>query len=88
MRTIHDHTIRLAVETIEVMQAYWQETDPDFDAVLPYLIRRMKDVGADYPPAMWPQLVEMNYLTVKLVMQGFTEVNEMPGDRCLSSLLH
>lgn len=73
--TMHDFTTNQAVAVIDQIQAIWQEQDPDFQTVLPFLKIQMAEIGRNYQPAMWPQLMEMNYRLIKLVLQSISESN-------------
>ncbi len=88
MSTVHDFTINQSAAMIETMQAHWQECDPDFKAALPYLMEFMAEIAREYPPTLWPQLLDMNYRAVKMVLQGFTELSKATDGQRLSSLLH
>lgn len=73
--TMRDFTINQSVAVIEQMQALWQEQDPDFQVALPFLKIQMAEIGSNYQPALWPQLMEMNYRLIKQVFQSIAESN-------------
>lgn len=85
--TMQDFTINQSVTVIEQMQALWQEQDPDFQVVLPFLKIQMAEIGSNYPPALWPQLMEMNYRLIKQVFQSLDEYTELVKE-AESSTLH
>ena len=54
-----------AVEAVQQMQNKWQSNDPDFPAILPHLQPMMTEIGRSYPPALWPQLLDLQYKALK-----------------------
>ena len=69
-----------AVSTIEGMQANWKKLDPDYAAILPHLRDQMDEIGKKYPARMWPEIVEMQYKTLKraLVAASANRPNTQP----------
>jgi DNA-binding transcriptional regulator of glucitol operon len=53
------------VASVEQLQENWQRNDPDFPAILPHLQPLMAEIGSKYPPALWPQLLELQYKSLK-----------------------
>jgi hypothetical protein len=60
--------------SVETMQANWQKNDPDFSAILPHLRSQMEEIGANYPPAMWPKLLDMQYKSLKKALSEYRQV--------------
>lgn len=54
-----------SVDAVERLQANWAETDPDYQAILPHLQPQMQEIGANYPPSMWPKMIDLQYKTLK-----------------------
>lgn len=54
-----------SVSKIEQMQNGWASTDPDYQSILPYLQPQMQEIGSKFPPHMWPEMVALQYQTIK-----------------------
>ena len=54
-----------AADYVDSMQRHWQENDPDFAAILPHLQPYMQEIGKSYPPHMWPQVIDLQYKSIK-----------------------
>ena len=54
-----------AVNQVSSLQNNWQKSDPDYAAILPHLQPMMAEIGKGYPPSQWPQLIDMQYKTLK-----------------------
>lgn len=82
VRTEQEHTAVLndAVAAVENLQTSWKKNDPDFPAILPHLQPMMQEIGAKYPPNLWPQLLELQYKSIKkaLVEQGGNKGSTLP----------
>lgn len=63
-----EQMVNQSVSTIDQMQQNWSKSDPDFQAILPYLQKHIDDIGKTYPPHMWPQVVDMQYKTLKTAL--------------------
>ncbi len=54
-----------AVADVEALQAYWSKTDPDYQAVLPHLQAKMTEIGKNYHPTQWANLIQLQYTSIK-----------------------
>lgn len=54
-----------SVSTIESLQENWAKTDPDYQAILPHLQPQMQEIGSNFPPSMWPKMIDIQYKTLK-----------------------
>ena len=54
-----------AVGQVEQMQATWQATDPDYQAILPHLQAKMQEIGSQFPPEAWPKVIALQYQSLK-----------------------
>lgn len=60
-----NETINIAVNEVESLQANWQSTDPDYQAVLPHLQPLMSEIGRTYPPHLWASTIDIQYKALK-----------------------
>ena len=66
----HDVVIGQAVESVKALQANWEKIDPDFVAIMPLLHPQMEEIARNFPPSQWPQIVDMQYKTLKRTMSA------------------
>lgn len=64
-QTQQQQIVAQAASTVDAMQRQWSESDPDFAAILPHLQPHMQEIGQNYPPHMWPQLIDLQYKSIK-----------------------
>lgn len=65
-----NEVVSRSVDTVKQMQANWENTDPDFIALIPMLTSQMEDIAKNFPPEQWPQIVQMQYKTLKTTLAG------------------
>lgn len=65
-----------SVQTIESLQRNWSETDPDYNAILPYLQPQMEEIGSQFPPNMWPKMIDIQYKTLKKALVENRQVSQ------------
>lgn len=66
----HQQAIQQSVSSVQQMQANWEQTDPDFKALLPHLRAQMESVAREFPPEQWPRVIEMQYRSLKAALAG------------------
>lgn len=64
-RSITEQAIVQSVDAVKQMQAGWEKSDPDFKVLLPHLRAQMEEVARNFPAQQWPQIVEMQYKSLK-----------------------
>lgn len=72
--------IEQSLAIIREMQTYWQENDPDYAIVLLYLKTQLPEIANNYPPALWPQILDMNRRLLKTAIMYGVELNKQPGE--------
>jgi hypothetical protein len=75
----HQQAIQQSVESVKQMQANWEQTDPDFKALLPHLQAQMEDVARNFPPDQWPRVIEMQYRSLKAALAGQAQRSAAPA---------
>lgn len=58
-------SVNAAVSEVTNLQANWQSTDPDYQAVLPHLQPLMSEIGRTYPPHLWASTIDIQYKALK-----------------------
>jgi hypothetical protein len=54
-----------SISAVEQLQANWQKTDPDYQKIVGHLQGQMEEIGKNYPPQFWPQLLDTQYKILK-----------------------
>lgn len=57
-----------AIGRVEQMEAQWRQTNPDYAALHQHIQAAMPDIARNFPPAMWPQQVELLYGSLQRAM--------------------
>lgn len=65
MQYQQEQALNQAVSQVEQLQANWAKTDPDYQAVLPYLQAKMEEVGKSFPPHQWANVISLQYQSLK-----------------------
>lgn len=62
------HATQTAIQTVERMESQWRATNPDYAAIHPHIQSEMQTIARQFPPAMWPQQIDLLYKTISRAM--------------------
>lgn len=62
------HATQTAIQTVERMESQWRATNPDYAAIHEHIQAEMPVIARQFPPAMWPQQVELLYSSIQRAM--------------------
>lgn len=65
--------INSSVAAVEAQQKAWSQTDPDYNAILPYLQPHIEEIGSKYPPEQWAGLIKLQYNAIKQAVANATQ---------------
>lgn len=60
--------IQGAISRVEQMESQWRSSNPDYAAIHPHIQAEMQVIAQQFPPAMWPQQVELLYKSISRAM--------------------
>lgn len=71
-----EQLIQASISEVEEQQKAWSKSDPDYNAILPYLQPHIEEIGSKYPPEQWAGLIRMQYNVIKQAVANAANSNK------------